>query len=453
MGIRVVKLPDVGEGVAEAEIVEWHVKPGDDVAEDQIVAAVMTDKATVEIPAPISGKIVALGGEVGQKLAVGGELIRIETEGAGAAPEPPGAIEEPVGPDMVAEKGPAAGDDPGIGSAAEAKPAAGPAPRPVAAPAAKAAQTAPATRPVASRPAALPSGPPRPVGEKPLASPAVRGRALQAGIDLRQVPGTGPAGRITHEDLDAFIAGGVTARRSTGGAKNESREEIKVIGLRRRIAERMADSKRRVAHFSYVEEVDVTALEDLRASLNASAGEERPRLTLLPFLVKAVVVAVRDFPQMNAHYDDEADVITRYGGVHAGIATQTASGLMVPVVRHAEALTLWDCAAEIKRVSTAARDGSASREELMGSTITVTSLGELGGIVSTPVINRPEVAIIGVNKIAVRPVWRDNTFVPRKMMNLSSSFDHRVVDGYDAARFIQRVKTLLETPATMFIEG
>jgi 2-oxoisovalerate dehydrogenase E2 component (dihydrolipoyl transacylase) len=441
MGIRVVKLPDIGEGVAEAEIVEWHVKEGEDVREDQVLAAVMTDKATVEIPSPVNGRIVELGAETGTVLAVGSPLVRIEVEGAGgeaqAEPREAAEIEDPVAPDMVAEKGPAAGDDPGAGTVPQQENVAAKPARPT---------------PTQSRPAAR-SGPPRPEGEKPIASPAVRGRALQAGVDLGQVHGSGPAGRITHEDLDAFLAGGPAVPIRAGRGRNETVEEIKIIGLRRKIAERMADSTRRVAHFAYVEEVDVTALEELRVALNAQAGEEKPKLTLLPFIAKALVIAVGEFPQMNALYDDEANMLSRHGGVHIGIATQTPNGLMVPVLTHAEARDVWDMAAEIRRVSTVARDGSASREELTGSTITITSLGELGGIVTTPVINRPEVAIIGVNKIAVRPVWRDNQFIPRKVMNLSSSFDHRVIDGYDAARFIQRIRNLLEVPATLFMEG
>jgi 2-oxoisovalerate dehydrogenase E2 component (dihydrolipoyl transacylase) len=296
-------------------------------------------------------------------------------------------------------------------------------------------------------------GPPRPPGEKPLAPPAVRKRARDAGVDLRQVRGTGPAGRITHDDLDLFLRGGPAVATSAARVANTAVETVKVIGLRRRIAQKMADSKRRAAHFAYVEEVDVTALEELRASLNAEERPERPRLTLMPFLMQALVKAVADFPQMNALYDDDADVVERYGGVHIGVATQTPNGLMVPVVRHCEARGLWDCAAEAQRVSQAAREGRATREELSGSTITITSLGALGGIASTPVINRPEVAIVGVNKQVVRPVWQGGQFVPRRMMNLSSSFDHRIVDGYDAARFIQRIKALLEAPAAIFIEG
>lgn len=452
MATRVVKLPDIGEGMAEAEIVEWHVAEGDEVAEDQVLAAVMTDKATVEIPSPVAGRVSKLSAEVGEVVAVGSQLVAIETAGSGAADE---AIAEPIAPDMVAERGPAAGDDPEAGTAegegGQAEPARQKTPERPKVDGPGREQPKVAAKPVVPRQGAI-SGPPRAEGEKPIASPAVRGRALQAGVDLRQVRGGGPAGRIAHEDLDAFLSGSGGAPVSAAGGRNEGVEEIKIVGLRRKIAERMAESTRRVAHFAYVEEVDVTALEELRAALNAEAEAEKPKLTLLPFIVKALVVALSDFPQMNALYDDEANMVTRHGGVHAGIATQTPNGLMVPVLRHAEARNLWDAAAEIKRVAAAARDGSATREELSGSTITITSLGELGGIVTTPVINRPEVAIIGINKIAVRPVWRDNQFAPRKIMNLSSSFDHRVVDGYDAARFIQRIRKLLEVPATLFME-
>ena len=429
MGTRIVKLPDVGEGVAEAEIVEWHVAVGDSVLEDQVLAAVMTDKATVEIPAPVAGKVLALGGEVGTSLAVGGELVRLEVAGEGNA-------------DVAAaprEAAPPAAPPP-------AERLTTPAPQP------KAAEPLPVK--VATPVARGSLGPPRPAGEKPIASPAVRQRARDAGIDLRQVRGSGPAGRIGHDDLDAFLKSGPQAGAPAPGGRvaRTEVETIKVIGLRRRIAQKMAESKRRAAHFSYVEEIDVTALEELRAKLNAE-NQERPRLTLMPFLMQAVVKAVVDFPQMNALYDDEAEVIERHAGVHIGIATQTPSGLMVPVARHCEARSLWDCATEVRRLAEAAREGHASRDELSGSTITITSLGPLGGIVSTPVLNRPEVAIIGVNRQVVRPVWQGAAFVPRTMMNLSSSFDHRVVDGYDAARFIQRIKGLLEAPATIFIEA
>jgi 2-oxoisovalerate dehydrogenase E2 component (dihydrolipoyl transacylase) len=436
MGVRSIKMPDVGEGVAEAEIVEWAVKVGDLVKEDQVVAAVMTDKATVDIPTPVAGSVLALGGAVGDVLAVGAELIRID------APGLPDSL-LPAAPKLRPQQ-----------QELPSPPSAKPEP---AEPAPRAAAVEPPPRPPEPQTRALRSvethtGAPRPLGEKPLAAPAVRLKAREAGVDLRFVRGSGPAGRITHEDLDAYITRPPEPSKRSGRAPDEAVETIKVVGMRRRIAENMAESARRVAHFSYVEEVDVTALEELRASLNARATEERPKLTLLPFLILGIVKAVAEFPQINAHYDDENNVITRFGAVHLGVATQTPNGLMVPVVRHAETLGLHECAREMRRVSEAARLGGAAREELSGSTITLTSLGALGGIVSTPIINRPEVAIVGVNKIVVSPVWRDGVFVPRRMMNLSSSFDHRVVDGYDAATFIQRLRALIEAPATLFIE-
>jgi len=426
MGTRIIKLPDVGEGVAEAEIVEWHVEVGQSVLEDQLLAAVMTDKATVEIPSPVAGTVVALGAEVGNVLAVGAELVRLDVAGEGNE-EVAAAPREAATPPAPAERPRA------------------PVPPPALEPAAPSQPSPPVTR--------APLGPPRPPGEKPIASPAVRRRARDAGVDLRQVRGTGPAGRIGYDDLDAFLRGGAKAGIAAARVANTDVETVKIIGLRRRIAQKMAESKRRVAHFSYVEEVDVTALEALRATLNAENRPDHPRLTLMPFLMQALVKAVADFPEMNALYDDEAETLERHGGVHIGIATQTPAGLMVPVVRHCESLSLWDCAAEVQRLAEAAREGRATRAELTGSTITITSLGALGGIVTTPVINRPEVAIIGVNKQVVRPVWQGAEFVPRTMMNLSSSFDHRVIDGYVAARFVQRVKGLLEAPATIFIEA
>jgi 2-oxoisovalerate dehydrogenase E2 component (dihydrolipoyl transacylase) len=425
MGVRSIKMPDVGEGVAEAEIVEWAVKVGDLVKEDQVVAAVMTDKATVEIPTPVAGSVLALGGAVGDVLAVGAELIRIDAPGL---------------PDSLLPAAPKSRPE-------QQEPPPPPKAKPEPAPAPPAAAAEPPLRPLEPQ-----TGAPRALGEKPLAAPALRLKAREAGVDLRFVHGSGPAGRITHEDLDAYIARPPEPSKRSGRAPNKSVETIKVVGMRRRIAENMAESARRVAHFSYVEEVDVTALEELRAALNARATEERPKLTLLPFLILGIVKAVVEFPQINAHYDDENDVITRFGAVHVGVATQTPNGLMVPVVRHAETLGLHECAREMRRVSEAARQGVAAREELSGSTITLTSLGALGGIASTPIVNRPEVAIVGVNKIVVRPVWRDGGFVPRKTMNLSSSFDHRVVDGYDAATFIQRLRALIEAPAMLFIE-
>jgi 2-oxoisovalerate dehydrogenase E2 component (dihydrolipoyl transacylase) len=452
MASRSIKLPDIGEGVAEAEVVEWHVKVGDAVREDQMIAAVMTDKATVEIPSPADGTVTALGAEAGQMLAVGAELVRLEVSSGAATKETPEDAPLATAGDPKHEK-----------KRPQREPV-------VERPEASAAKSIPApkreteanpreTRPPsgAGRSASTMGafvGPPRGAGEKPIASSAVRRRALEAGVDLRQVRGAGPAGRILHDDLDAFLRGGEQPA-SFGRARvaNTAVEEVKVIGLRRRIAQKMADAKRRAAHFSYVEEVDVTALDELRTALNKHGDGARPKLTFMPFLIQALVRALPEFPQMNALYDDDAEVVHRYGGVHVGIATQTPSGLMVPVVRHAEARDLWDIAAEVKRLADAARSGLAQRDELSGSTITITSLGPLGGIVTTPVLNRPEVAIVGVNKQVVRPVWKDNAFVPRLMMNLSSSFDHRVVDGYDAARFIQAVKSLLETPAAIFIDS
>jgi 2-oxoisovalerate dehydrogenase E2 component (dihydrolipoyl transacylase) len=424
MGTRIIKMPDVGEGVAEAEVVEWHVTVGQSVLEDQILAAVMTDKATVEILSPVAGTVVALGGEVGTVLAVGSELVRLEVASGGTE-------------DVAAAPRQAVAPEP---------------PAPVRAP--KSQKPAPAPEP-ASRPSVEPvSLAPRPAIARPIASPAVRRRARDAGVDLRQVRGSGPAGRIGHEDLDAFLRGSAGAAAGGGKIANTGVETIKMVGLRRRIAQKMAESKRRIAHFSYVEEVDVTAVEELRATLNAQhKADDRPRLTLMPFLMQALVRAIADFPEMNALYDDEAETIERHGGVHIGIATQTPAGLMVPVVRHCEARGLWDFAAEVRRLAEAARQGTATRTELGGSTITITSLGALGGIVTTPVINRPEVAIVGVNRQVVRPVWQGAQFVPRTMMNLSSSFDHRVIDGYVAAQFVQRLKGLLEAPATLFIEA
>jgi len=424
MGTHVIKMPDIGEGIAQVELVEWFVKVGDVIAEDQVVADVMTDKATVEIPSPVSGKVLALGGQPGEVMAVGSELIRIEVEGSGNHVDAP-----------------------------QAKPAQQPAP----APAASTPELRPEPAAVASQPASSAAAAPivpRQANEKPLASPAVRKRALDAGIELRYVHGSGPAGRILHEDLDGFMSKPhSSAGQAPGGyAKRTDSEQVAVIGLRRKIAQRMQDAKRRVAHFSYVEEIDVTALEALRQQLNQKYGDSRGKLTLLPFLVRAMVVALRDFPQINATYDDEAQVITRHGAVHVGIATQGDNGLMVPVLRHAEAGNLWGNASEITRLAHAARNNKASREELSGSTITLTSLGALGGIVSTPVVNTPEVAIVGVNRMVERPVVIDGQIVVRKMMNLSSSFDHRVVDGMDAALFIQAVRGLLEQPDCLFVE-
>jgi len=403
MGTHAIKVPDIGEGIAEVELVAWRVQPGDTVAEDQVLADVMTDKATVEIPSPVAGKVLALGGEVGQQIAVGAELIRID-----------------VG-------------DGGVAVAAPPAPASVSAPAPAAAPAER-------TR--------LPS-----IG-KPVASPAVRHRAGALGIDLQQVPGSGAEGRILHEDLDAWLVRrpGLQAARAAGDAERNDEEAVPVTGVRRRIAQRMQDAMRRIPHFTYVEEIDVTELELLRVRLNERWGSERAHLTLLPLLVRAVVLAVPRFPQINARFDDEAGVLTRHGAVHVGIATQTEAGLMVPVLRHAEARDLWASATEIARLADAARAGRATRDELSGSTISITSLGALGGIASTPIINAPEVAIVGVNRIVLRPVMLGGAMVARRMMNLSSSFDHRVVDGQLAAEFVQAVRALLECPALLFVD-
>jgi 2-oxoisovalerate dehydrogenase E2 component (dihydrolipoyl transacylase) len=463
MGEHVIKLPDVGEGVAEAELVEWHVKVGDLVREDQMLAAVMTDKATVEIPSPVDGEVLWLGAEIGDTVAIGSPIVRLKVAGDGNVKGGSPAVE----PDSSAERTPTPNPSPqGGGRQAAApspsRPAKSP---PLAASAPPAATASPSPlwggdggggvpTSVSKAAARITVAAPRPEGEKPLASPAVRLRAKEAGIDLRQVLGSGPAGRVTHDDLDGFFAHGPQAAPTAAGglARNDGVEEIKVVGLRRKIAEKMRIAKSRIPHITYVEEIDVTALEDLRAALNKEKKPGRPKLTLLPFLMRAMVKAIAEQPQLNSLFDDEAGVIHQHGGVHIGIAAQTPAGLVVPVVHHAEALDLWGCAAEVNRLAEAAKAGLATREELSGSTITITSLGAMGGVVTTPVINHPEVAIVGVNKMMVRPVWDGTQFIPRKMMNLSSSFDHRVIDGWDAAVFVQRIKALLETPALIFVD-
>ncbi|WP_105426990.1 dihydrolipoamide acetyltransferase family protein [Neorhizobium tomejilense] len=432
MAEKLIKLPDVGEGVAEAELVEWHVDVGDLVREDMVLAAVMTGKATVEIPSPVEGEVTFRHGEIGDIIATGTVILKIRIVGEGADGEEEPEIELPLSQPEALSVEPQKQSEPLVER---------PKPAPEVIPQRPAASSVPRT-----------VGAPRAEGEKPLAPPAVRLRAKEAGVDLRQVPGTGPAGRITHEDLDLFLdsqgGGGVTA----GLQPNKAVQEVKVVGLRRRIAEKMALSKSRIPHITYVEEVDMTALEELRTRMNGTQKPGRPKLTILPFLMRAMVKAIGEQPGINALYDDEAGIIRQYGGVHIGIAAQTPSGLVVPVVKHAEARDIFDCAREVARLSDAAKNGTALREELSGSTITISSLGAMGGIVSTPVINHPEVAIIGVNKLAVRPHWDGAQFVPRKMMNLSSSFDHRVIDGWDAATFVQRLKALMETPALIFVE-
>jgi len=437
MTVRIIKIPDIGEGIAEVELVAWHVKPGDTVVEDQALADVMTDKATVEVPSHVNGTVVALGGEVGQLMAVGSELIRIEVEGAAPAEKPSHAAVSNASSQAVAASS-AATVTPSRSSSAST------------------AVSAPAGRtPAPHRPWAGTHS------DKPVASPSVRRRAWELGVDLTKVPATGTAGRIMQSDLTAFVqkTGAAVAQPAAAaaapvvrtGVQREDEEKVPVIGLRRKIAQKMQESKRRIPHFTYVEEVDVTELEALRARLNAKG--QGPRLTVLPFLMRAVVTALRDFPQINAHFDDEAGVLTRFGAVHLGIATQTAAGLLVPVVRQAQALDLWGSAKELSRVAEAERSGKATRAELSGSTITITSLGALGGIVSTPIINHPEVAIVGVNRIVTRPMMNGAAVVPRQLMNLSSSFDHRVVDGQQAAEFIQALRALLECPALLFVEG
>jgi len=448
MGIHAIKMPDIGEGIAEVELVAWHVKVGDVVAEDQILADVMTDKATVEIPSSVAGTVLALGGAVGQVMAVGSEVIRIEVEGAGNVKA--GAAAAQVDAASANPAAPVKSGKPTKVSAPVAMAAA-----PVAAAKPATVSLAPAA-PLRHAQPALATAHVRLAGDKPIASPAVRRRAWELGVELQYVPGTGAAGRIMQEDLDAYATR--AAQKHSAGqsdqryAERHHEEAVPVIGLRRKIAQKMQESKRRIPHFTYVEEVDVTELEALRARLNAKHGKERGRLTVLPFLVRAVVLGVREFPQINARYDDEAAVATRYGAVHLGIATQTEGGLMVPVVQHAESRDLWACAAEVLRLAEAARSGKATREELSGSTITITSLGALGGIVTTPVINHPEVAIVGINRIVERPMIRGGAVVPRLMMNLSSSFDHRVVDGMQAAEFVQLLRGYLESPATLFVE-
>jgi 2-oxoisovalerate dehydrogenase E2 component (dihydrolipoyl transacylase) len=407
MSRYVFKMPDLGEGTVAAEVVEWKVKVGDTVEEDQIIAEVMTDKAAVEIPAPVSGCVVAITGQPGDMVAVGSELIAFDTSGAAPAPDAKAATAaQPAQPAQLAQ--------PAVARA--------PAPAPAAA-------------------------------TRVMASPATRRKAHVAGVDLATVSGSGPGGRISAEDLAAVIAGrGGGAARPAARAARKGVEEIRIIGVRRVIAERMSAAKRNIPHFAYVEEVDVTELESLRRYLNARLPKDAPPLTYLPFLVAALVRVLERFPQCNAVHDAERNLILRHSAVHVGIATQTPDGLKVPVVRHAEARSLHDLAAEIRRVSEAARANKATREELMGSTITVTSLGKLGGIASTPVINAPEVAIVGVNKAVERPVVADGAVAIRRIMNLSSSFDHRFVDGFDAAAMIQALKETLEHPATIFIQ-
>lgn len=432
---HIIKLPDVGEGITEAEIVEWHVGVGDTIGEDELVGAVMTDKAAVDIPSPVTGRIVELGGEIGDLLAVGSLYVRIELQLGNNAPQPAASITK-------------------AGKRADSAPVTEPATQPagVANPAPVASQAAAVPEP---RPAERVQPTPPPVQPKaqrtrPLASPAVRRRAHEQGIALNYVLGSGPAGRISHADLDTYIAK-QREPGDTSATPMDSVEHIKVVGLRRQIAQKMQNAKRRIPHFSYVEETDATTLEELRAQLNGQRKDDQPKLTLLPFVIKALTRALVDFPQMNARFDDDAGVISRFSAMHIGIAAQTDRGLLVPVIRNAQALDIWELAREIARLAEEARSGRARREDLTGATTTVSSLGALGGIVTTPVVNYPEVAILGINRIVTRPMYVEDRVVPRKLMNLSSSFDHRVVDGFDAAQFVQRIRSYLEFPSTMFI--
>lgn len=416
MGIYEMLLPDVGEGIAEAEVVEWNVKPGDLVREDDILAAVMTDKAAVEVPSVVDGKVIELGCEIGQMMPIGGILIRIEVDGdsddkLSAASLPPKT--EP-----------------------EAAPAITPAP--------------------VTQPQSVIEDKTSPVfidqSNKPLAAPSVRARAREESIDLRAITGSGPVGRIIHKDIDKWIEKNGQMNSKNNRVASDHIEDIPVVGMRRKIAEKMSLSKRQIPHITIVEEIEMTALTELRASLNIKHEGERSKLTIIPFLMQAIIEAVREQPQFNARYDDNADIIRQYEGVHIGIATQTPSGLTVPVVRHAQAANLWDNAKELARLTSSARERTIKPGELIEGTITISSLGELGAIATTPIINHPEVAIIGVNKMQVRPMWDGQNFQPRTMMNISCSFDHRVIDGWDAAVFVRKLKTLLESPAMLFVE-
>lgn len=408
MSEYVFKLPDLGEGLVEAEIAEWMVKAGDIVEEEDPVCAMLTDKAAVELSAPVSGRVLSLAGELGDTVAVGSALIVFETQDGQVSVEVETSTAAP--PEITAAEA--------VVERAVSK-----------------------TSADQDRPA------------KVLTSPSVRQHARETGVDLSQVKGSGPKGRILRSDLESHLAGNAPTASAQNKAASTEITEIKVVGLRRKIAERMTKANREIPHFAYVEEIDITALESLRQHLNSKITPSEDKLTLLPFIGLALVRVLEQFPQCNALYDSERNVISRYGAVHLGIATQTPDGLKVPVVKHSETLSLNELASEIRRVSTTARENTAKREELMGSTITITSLGKQGGIASTPVINLPEVAIIGVNKAVERPVVVNGQIVVRLMMNLSSSFDHRFVDGYDAAMMIQELKNLLEQPATIFIPG
>ena len=422
MGIFAFKLPDIGEGVVEGEVVEWMVAVGDSVKEDDPILSVMTDKATVEIPSPTDGVVKSLVGEPGTILAVGQVCIEFDVDGDGNS-SPSSEKEETAEPEEVVE-------EPVVEEAPAPEPET-PKPEPVAKP----------TQVVVAAP-----------GARPLASPAVRQRARESGIDLASVNGSGPAGRITHADLDSWKdAGSPVAAAGPARVAKTGTTEIPVIGLRRKIAESMTASYSTIPHFSYFEEVDITELESLRVHLNSTRTEGQPKLTYLPFIMQALVKALGENPVCNALYDDEKGVVTRYDAIHLGIATQTDRGLYVPVVKHVETQDVWASASEMQRVSQAARDGTAGLDELTGSTFTITSLGRMGGLGATPIINKPEVGILGVHNAVDTPVVRDGQIVVRKILRLSSSWDHRVVDGWDGAVLVQRLKSLLEHPATIFM--
>tara|TARA_B100000470_G_scaffold6728_1_gene4784 strand:- start:185 stop:1444 length:1260 start_codon:yes stop_codon:yes gene_type:complete len=419
MGKHVFKLPDIGEGVVEGEVVQWHVAAGDAVTEDDPIVDVMTDKATVTIPSPITGVVSSLNGDVGEMVAVGSALVEFDSDTAAVTTSTP---------------------EPSVEPESEVEPGSSSEPEPVPTP----------------EPAPLAPEPPAPVAPsgKVLASPAIRRRAREAGVDLTQVRGSGPAGRVRHADLDAYIAadGAVSgAAPSAYSTKRTGVTEVKVVGLRRKIAEQMTISKRTIPHFSYFEEADVTELETLRQMLNASRDESQPKLTYLPFIMLALSKIMPDHPECNAHYDDQGGVVSRHDAVHIGIATQTERGLYVPVVKHVEAMDAWQAAAELQRVAGAARGGTASLDDLTGSTFTITSLGRDGGLGATPIINHPEVAILGIHKARDMPVAKDGQVVVRRIMNLSSSFDHRVVDGADGAALVQHLRRMLEHPALIFM--
>ena len=435
MSEHVIKLPDVGEGITEAEIVEWHVSVGDTVAEDDLVGAVMTDKAAVDIPSPVAGTVSRLGGEIGDILAVGSDYVCISLSGelpeVSESASSEAALPETISPESNSPEG-------GV--------------KAVAGPVAEVSSPE-STPPTASATEKRESAEIKRV----LASPAVRRRAFEHGVALHYVHGSGPAGRITHDDLEGYLAGHAGAHAAVQAAGLEQPrdmvEEIKVVGMRRQIAQKMQEAKRRIPHFSYVEETDVTSLEELRAQLNGNRKPEQPKLNILPFVALALIRALEEFPQMNARFDDDAQIVRRHSGVHLGIAAQTDRGLMVPVMHHAQSLDVWAIASKIAELAEAARGGRIRRDDLTGATITLTSLGALGGIVTTPVINYPEVAIVGINRIVTRPVFVEERVEKRLLMNLSSSFDHRVVDGFDAAEFVQRIRAYIEYPSTIFIPG